>query len=36
MMFNPKHKKKIKVAWSILAALVIISMILLYAPIFQQ
>ena len=34
MIFNPKHKKKIKVIWSILAVFLILSFILLYAPIF--
>jgi len=35
MLFNKKHQKKIQVIWSVLAVLVAISMILLYAPIFR-
>ena len=33
MIFNPKHKKKIKIIWSVLAFILILSFILLYAPI---
>jgi len=33
MLFNPKHKKKIKVFWGVMGALLIVSMILLYMPI---
>ena len=34
MLFDRRHKKKIKVAWMVLSILIIVSMILLYAPIF--
>jgi len=34
MLFDRKHKKKIKVAWAILSILIIVSMVLLYAPLF--
>jgi len=33
-MFNKKHKKTIKIVWSILAVFIAISMVLLYSPIF--
>lgn len=35
MMFNPKNKKIFKRAWAVMACIIIVSMILLYAPIFQ-
>jgi hypothetical protein len=35
MMFNPKNKKIFKRAWAVMAVIIIISMILLYAPIFR-
>lgn len=35
MLFNKKHQKKIQIIWGILAALVAISMVLLYFPVFQ-
>jgi hypothetical protein len=31
MLLNPKHKKKVQMAWAILSFLVVLSMILLYA-----
>jgi hypothetical protein len=34
MLLNKKHKKVVGVAWAIVAFLIIISMILLYTPIF--
>jgi hypothetical protein len=35
MLFNPKHQKKIQLIWGVLATIVIVSMILLYFPVFQ-
>jgi len=35
MLFNKKHQKKVQVIWAVLTVLIIVSMILLYAPIFQ-
>jgi len=35
MLFNKKHQKKIQAIWGALAVLVIVSMILLYFPVFQ-
>jgi len=32
MLFEKKNQKKIKIMWMIIGALVILSMILLYAP----
>ena len=34
MLFDRRHKKKIKVVWMALSILIIVSMILLYSPIF--
>ncbi len=34
MFFSKKHQKKIQIIWGILVILIIISMILLYSPIF--
>lgn len=34
MLFNKKTKGVVKVVWTVLAFLIIISMVLLYAPIF--
>ncbi len=34
MLFNKKNKKAIKIFWGIMGAVLIISMIMLYAPIF--
>lgn len=36
MLFNKKHQKKIQLIWGILAIVVIVSMILLYFPVFQS
>jgi len=33
-IFNKKHKKAVKVIWGIIGAVIIVSMILLYTPIF--
>jgi len=35
MLFNKKHQKRIQVVWAIVSIFIIISMILLYSPIFQ-
>lgn len=35
MLFNKKHKGLFQWVWGILATIVIISMILLYFPVFQ-
>ena len=35
MLFNKKHQKRIQTAWAIITVLIIISMILLYSPIFR-
>lgn len=35
MLFNKKHQKKIQTAWVVVCVLIIISMILLYMPIFR-
>jgi len=35
MFFNKKHQKKIQVIWAVVCVLIIVSMILLYSPIFQ-
>jgi len=35
MLFNPKHRKKLQIVWSVVVILVIVSMILLYTPIFR-
>ncbi len=35
-MFNKKHKKVISIIWSVLAVLIAISMVLLYAPALYQ
>lgn len=34
MLFDKRHKKKVRVAWMILSVLIIVSMILLYTPLF--
>ena len=36
MLFNPKHRKKITMVWTVLCVLIIISMILLYIPALYQ
>jgi len=36
MLFNKKNQKKVQIIWGVLATLVIISMILLYFPVFQS
>jgi len=36
MLFDPKHRRKLNIAWGILCALIIISMILLYLPALYQ
>gem|GEM_PF-1059736 len=35
MLFNKKHQKRLQVIWGILSILIILSMILLYSPIFK-
>jgi len=35
MLFNKKHQKKIQTAWAVVSILIIVSMILLYSPIFR-
>jgi len=35
MLFNKKHQKKIQIVWAVVGVLIIISMILLYSPIFS-
>ena len=32
MLFNKKHQKKVQIIWAVLCTLIIISMVLLYAP----
>lgn len=34
MLFDRRHRRKVEMAWKILAILIAVSMILLYAPIF--
>ena len=34
MLFDRRHKNKVKATWMILSILIIVSMILLYAPFF--
>ncbi len=34
MLFNKKHQKRIQITFAVISILVIISMILLYSPIF--
>jgi len=34
MLFDRRHKKKIRVAWMVLSILIIVSMVLLYSPLF--
>ena len=34
MLFDRRHKNKVKTAWMILSILIIVSMILLYSPLF--
>lgn len=35
MLFNPRHKKKIRTAWAVFSILIIISMVILFsAPAF--
>lgn len=34
MLFDRRHKNKVQTVWKILVALIILSMILLYSPIF--
>ena len=36
MFLNKKAKRFIKIAWMVLAAIIILSMILLYSPVFSQ
>lgn len=35
MLFHKKHKKRLEIAWAVLTVLIIVSMILLYAPSFR-
>ena len=32
MLFDKRHKKKVKIIWIVLSIIIILSMILLYAP----
>ena len=34
MLFDRKHKKKVQMIWKIMVIAIIISMILLYSPLF--
>lgn len=34
MLFDKRHKKKFKAIWIALSVLIIVSMVLLYAPLF--
>jgi hypothetical protein len=34
MLFDRRHRNKVQVAWKVLVALIIASMVLLYSPIF--
>ncbi len=36
MFLNPKHRRKIGIAWGVVCVLIIISMILLYIPALYQ
>ncbi len=36
MLFNKKHRRKVGIAWGILCALIIVSMVLLYFPILYR
>ena len=35
MLFNKKHKKVIGAVWAVVCFLIIVSMVLLYTPIFR-
>jgi hypothetical protein len=35
MLFDRRHKKKVQGIWVMLCVLLIVSMILLYSPVFQ-
>jgi hypothetical protein len=35
MLFDRRHKNKVQMVWKVLVALMIASMVLLYAPIFK-
>lgn len=34
MLFDRRHKNKVQIVWKILVVLLVLSMVLLYAPIF--
>jgi hypothetical protein len=34
MLFDRQHRKKVQMAWKVLVVLIVLSMILLYAPMF--
>ncbi|TSC68135.1 MAG: hypothetical protein G01um101472_142 [Parcubacteria group bacterium Gr01-1014_72] len=34
MLFEKKHQKKIKIVWAIVCILIIVSMVILYTPIY--
>lgn len=34
MLFEKRHRKKVGIIWAVLCVLIIISMVLLYTPIF--
>ncbi len=36
MLFNAKRQKMLRVAWMVIGILVMVSMVLLYTPIFGQ
>ena len=35
MLFNKQHKRKIGIIWGVICVLIILSMILLYFPVFN-
>lgn len=36
MLFNKKHRRTVGIIWGVLCVLIIVSMVLLYTPIFYQ
>ncbi len=35
MLFDRQHRKKVQLVWKVLVAIIVVSMVLLYSPIFQ-
>lgn len=35
MLFDRQHRKRVQMAWKVLVAVIIVSMVILYMPIFQ-